>query len=69
MCDGRLPEGDPLRLLAFVEIRGDIVQVMQLGAGFRWHDFDSLEEALAFLVDTGPQAAQERLHGELAWLR
>ena len=69
VSDGRLPLGDPLRLLAFVEERRGVFEVMQLGADFHWHEFESLEEALAFVIETCPRVAQERLSGELAWLR
>ena len=69
VSDARLPFGDPFRLLAFIERRGDVFEVMQLGAGFEWHEFGSMDSALAFVLVTGPRAAQERLHGELGWLR
>lgn len=69
VSDGRLPQGDPLRLLAFVEQRDDRFEVMQLGSGFQWHEFDSMGAAVAFVLRTGPQVAQERLTGELGWLR
>ena len=69
VSDDRLPQGDPLRLLAYVEQRGDRFEVMQLGSGFEWHEFDSMDAAVEFVLRTGPQVAQERLTGELGWLR
>ena len=68
VTDGRLPLRDPHRLLAFVERRGDVFEVMQLGAGFEWHEFESLEAAIMFVCATGPRYARARSQGELAWI-
>lgn len=68
VTDGRLPADDPFRLLAFVELRGDEFEVMQLGGRFEWHRFGTLSAALAFVCASGPKAARERLAGDLAWI-
>ncbi len=68
VVDDRLPARDPFRLLAFIERRGDLFEVMQLGAGFEWHEFESLDAAVAFVCETGSRLAQERMRGDLAWI-
>lgn len=68
VVDGRLAADDPLRLLAFIELRGDEFEVMQLGRRFEWHRFDTLSAAVAFVCATGPQVARERLTGDLGWI-
>ena len=60
LSDGRRPLGDPFRLLAFIERRGDAFEVMQLGAGFEWHEFESFEAAIASVIETGPRLTRER---------
>lgn len=67
ISDERLPKGDPFRVLAFVEHHGDVFEVMQLGAGFEWHEFESMDAAVAFVVETGSQIAQQRFRDELSW--
>lgn len=64
VSDTRLPPRDPLRLLAFIELRDDVFEVMQLGRGFEWHVFPSLEEALEFVLRTAGRYAQARLQVE-----
>ena len=47
VCDNRLPEDDVLRLLGFIENKGDCFEVMQLDRGFTWLSFDSFRKAVA----------------------
>lgn len=65
MSDGRLPQGHPMRVLAFIESCSDAFEVLQLGAGFEWHVFESLDLAVAFVIETGPRLAQQRVSGDL----
>ena len=67
-CDDRLPPEHPRRLLGFVEQRDGIFEVMQLGTGFVWSTFESLEEAMRHVVRSAPALIEERLAGELNWI-
>lgn len=69
VSDVRLPQGDPMRLLAFVERRDDAYEVLQVGDGLERHGFESMSLALAFVIETGPRLARIRLNGELSWMR
>jgi hypothetical protein len=68
VTDRRLPVHDPLRLLGYIERRGDVFEVMQLGAGFEWNEFPSLVAAVEYLCRTGAGVARARLSGDLAWI-
>jgi hypothetical protein len=68
VTDGRLPVHDPLRLLGYIERRGDVFDVMQLGAGFEWNEFPSLVAAVEYLCRTGVGVARARPSGDLAWI-
>ena len=63
VSDGRLPLDDPMRVLAFIEIRDGRIEVMQLGCGFRWDVFPTMREALEHVVRTTPAVTMERLGG------
>jgi hypothetical protein len=66
--DTRVPEHDPRSLLGFIEERDGAFEVMQLGLGFHWLTFSSLEEASAYLLRTAQDATAERMAGELSWI-
>lgn len=60
VSDVRRPAHDPLRLLAYVERRDDRFEVMQLGRGFELHDFDTLADAVAWVLRTAARCAAAR---------
>lgn len=64
VSDTRLPLRDPLRLLAYIERRDEVYEVMQLGRGFEWHEFSSLDDAFDFVLRTSARFAQARLQIE-----
>jgi hypothetical protein len=68
VTDGRLAEDDPRALLGFIEKRGAQFELMQVGAEFSWSSFDSLEQALVYVMGTGEQTALDRAKGDLSWL-
>jgi hypothetical protein len=68
VTDGRLAEDDPRALLGFIEKRGAQFELMQVGAEFSWSSFDSLEQALVYVIGTGEQTALDRAAGDLSWL-
>jgi hypothetical protein len=68
-CDSRVRADDPHRLLGFIEERDSgVFEVMQLGRGFHWFTFSSLEEASVYLLQTAQNATAERMAGELSWV-
>ena len=68
VCDARIPENDPRRLLGFVEERDGRFEVMQIGNGFRWSTFATMREALTHMLSTAPETTKERMDGELSWI-
>jgi hypothetical protein len=68
VTDGRLAEDDARALLGFIEKRGAQFELMQVGAEFSWSSFDSLEQALVYVIGTGEQTALDRAAGDLSWL-
>ena len=61
VTDDRLPPRDPFRVLGFIEYRADLFEVMQIGGGFEWHTFATLQDALAHIVSTATELAQQRI--------
>ncbi|MGO4104668.1 hypothetical protein AB4Y63_11995 [Leifsonia sp. YAF41] len=47
VCDRRFPEHDAHHLLGFIERVVDRFEVMQVGTGFEWFQFDTLNSAIA----------------------
>ncbi len=68
LSDGRLPAGDPFRMLGTVERTGDDSVVLQLGARFERHRAASVEEAIELVLRTATAMARARLAGDLAWI-
>lgn len=48
--DDRMPERDAHSVLGFIEKRDGRFEVMQLGSGFRWSTFDTMDEAVSHLT-------------------
>lgn len=61
VTDARLSMHDPFRVLGFIEYRAERFEVMQIGAGFEWHLFGTLQDAVAHIVRTAEGLAQQRL--------
>lgn len=51
VCDGRVDQGNG-RFLAFIEIKPDGFEVMQLAEDFVWSTFPTLQAALSHIVET-----------------
>lgn len=47
ICDRRLPEHDPTRLLAYAEVSGNDVEVVWFGSHGRRSRYDRLDDVLA----------------------
>lgn len=47
ICDSRLPDDDPARLLAFAEVAGGSVDVVWFVSGRRRSRYDALDDVLA----------------------
>lgn len=67
VVDTRLPQGDPFRVLAFVECQHNSYDVMQIGNGFEWHAFATFDGALDHITATSTVMAQQRLNGAIGW--
>ena len=63
VSDRRVPPGAPFGFLAFIEQRGEVFEVIQLGVGLEWHEFDSLSKAMRFIAEIGSRAARQHLSG------
>lgn len=61
VTDDRLPLRDPFRVLGFIEYQAERFEVRQIGFGFEWHSFGTLEDALAHIVSTASELAQQRI--------
>ena len=69
VCDSRRPSGSSGRFIGFVEERGGRFEVMQRADTFIWTTFDSMREALTFVVSTSDQVMTRRLRAELSLSR
>jgi hypothetical protein len=45
--DNRFDQQDARALIGFIEKKADLFEVMQLGQGFQWFTYPSLDEAIA----------------------
>jgi hypothetical protein len=68
VCDARVAANTPGHVLAFVDERKGVFQVMQLADIFVWSTFSTMHLALAHVVDTHAAVVAARSTGELAWL-
>jgi hypothetical protein len=54
--DSRFPEQDARALIGFIEKKGEIFEVMQMGRGFQWFSYRTMQEAIAHFVRVNPPA-------------
>jgi hypothetical protein len=64
--DTRFPESDARALIGFIEEKGEVFEVMQMGGGFQWFTYQSLQDAVAHFVhvDQPPEGTNH----VLSWL-
>ena len=68
ICDSRCAPHSPGYLLGFVDHVGDGVELMQLGNGFIWTRFPSMQDALAHVITTATMTETDKVAGDLAWV-
>ncbi|GAB3039402.1 hypothetical protein GCM10027052_19440 [Parafrigoribacterium mesophilum] len=57
ICDTRFSQHDDARaLIGFVEEKDGVFEVMQMGRGFEWFTYATLEDAIAHFVRVSPPA-------------
>jgi hypothetical protein len=54
--DTRFPEQDARALIGFIEEKGGVFEVMQMGRGFQWFTYRTMQEAVAHFVRVNPPA-------------
>jgi hypothetical protein len=54
--DVRFPEQDARALIGFIEAKGEVFEVMQMGRGFQWFTYRTMQEAIAHFVRVNPPA-------------
>ncbi|MEO6505010.1 MAG: hypothetical protein ABIW36_02480 [Terrimesophilobacter sp.] len=64
--DTRFPEHDARALIGFIEEKGEVFEVMQMGRGFQWFTYRTLQEAIAHFVRVNPPA--NSTEHVLSWL-
>lgn len=68
ISDRLIDTADPAHLLGFIERRDGRFEVMQIGIGFAWTCFETMDLALDHLLTEGRIAAETRASGSLSWL-
>lgn len=51
ISNSRLSPEDAFSLLGFIERKGDVFEAMQLGRGFEWFSFSTLDEAIDHFLE------------------
>jgi len=64
--DTRFPESDARALIGFIEEKGEVFEVMQMGSGFQWFTYHSLQDAIGHFGRANPPA--EGTEHVLSWL-
>lgn len=64
--DTRFPEHDARALIGFIEAKGEMFEVMQMGRGFQWFTYPTLQDAIAHFVRVSPPA--DSTQHVLSWL-
>jgi hypothetical protein len=64
--DTRFPEHDARALIGFIEHKGEMFEVMQMGRGFQWFTYSTLQEAIAHFARVNPPV--DSTEHVLSWL-
>jgi hypothetical protein len=52
VCDLRISEDDATRVIGFIERKQDLYEAMDVGHGFRWSTFPTLQAAIGHFAKT-----------------
>ena len=64
--DTRFPEQDARALIGFIEAKGETFEVMQMGRGFQWFTYPTMQDAVAHFVRVYPPA--DSAQHVLSWM-
>ncbi|MFM9921325.1 hypothetical protein [Lacisediminihabitans sp. H27-G8] len=68
VCDSRVPEGTPGRMVAFVDERAGQYEVMQIADNFVWTTFETMDSAIQHVSASQAKIDHVRADGNLSWV-